>query len=167
MEQKVINNIYQNGFYLLAGAILGGTIMYFSKPTPIIQAQPVEIHVVKDSVKVNKTKTIEAYSKLTESNLKKEIRKNKIPHGDIVLAQAKLETGNFQSSVCKSHNNLFGLRKGKRYRRYNHWNDCVKDYSRLISSRYKGGNYYTFLDAIGYAEDPEYTKKLRNLMACS
>ena len=38
---------------------------------------------------------------------------------------------------------------------------CVADYKRLISSRYKGGDYYAFLRRIGYAEERQYISKLK------
>lgn len=43
---------------------------------------------------------------LNEVNLKAELLKHNIPHADIVLAQAKLETGNFKSKLVRTHNNL-------------------------------------------------------------
>lgn len=155
-----INSIYQNGFYLLLGTILGGLIIWFS--TPETQPQPIQIHVVKDTVKVEKPKV--AKLTLNEKNLKAEIAKHNIPHPEIVLAQAKLETGHFKSSVCKKHNNLFGLRKGNKYRHYDHWTESVVAYKKLISSRYNGGCYYAFLNRIGYAGDPKYTNRIKELV---
>lgn len=93
-----------------------------------------------------------------------ELKRNKIKHPDIVLAQAKLETGRYTSNVCKTHNNLFGLKRGNRYRSYRHWTESVRAYKKLIQSRYKGGNYYAFLERIGYASYPNYTLKLRDLV---
>lgn len=82
-----------------------------------------------------------------------------------VLAQAVLETGHFQSRVCKQYNNLFGLydsRKGD-YFRFDRWEDSVAGYKRMIQYRYKGGNYLYFLKRIGYAEDPRYISKVAKL----
>ena len=31
----------------------------------------------------------------------------------------------------------------------------------MIEYKYKGGDYYEFLDRIGYAEDKEYIKKVK------
>ena len=89
--------------------------------------------------------------------------KHDIPHPEIVLAQAKLETGNYKSKLCKKHNNLFGLRKGNSYRKYSNYEECVKDYKRLISKRLRPSeNYYAFLVRIKYAEDEQYIKKLKS-----
>ena len=98
-----------------------------------------------------------------QQNNKIEIKMH-IIKDSVVLAQAKLETGNFTSKVCKSKSNLFGLRKGKHYRSYNHWTESVKDYKRLVQSKYKGGDYFAFLNLIGYAEDPNYLIKLKNII---
>lgn len=98
----------------------------------------------------------------TAERVAKELIKQGIPHSRIVLAQARLETGNFTSRRCREDHNLFGIKHGKRYARYARWQDSVADYKRLISSRYKGGDYYAFLKRIKYASDEKYINKLRN-----
>ena len=91
-----------------------------------------------------------------------------IPHAEIVLAQARLETGNFKSDRCKVDKNLFGMKKGKRYAKYRHWRESVADYKERISSRYKRGeNYYAFLRRIHYAEDRLYFRKLDKIIRTS
>lgn len=163
--------IYQNGFYLLLGLIFGALITLISMPksTPKPSENTIRIEMVKDSVKVtSKDKNVKiAQMKpkaLNETNLKEELAKNKIPHANIVLAQAKLESGNFKSDLVRTHQNIFGLKKGNRYRRYSHWTECVKDYKKCISNRYDGGNYYAFLNRIGYASHPNYTGLLKDMV---
>lgn len=90
-----------------------------------------------------------------------EIRRQGLPHPDIVLAQARLETGNFTSARCKRDHNLFGIKHRGKYARYSRWQESVADYKRCISARYAGGDYYAFLRRIGYASDPNYERKLR------
>lgn len=92
-----------------------------------------------------------------------EIIRQGIPHAEIVLAQARLETGNFKSRVCREKRNIFGIRAGKKYKSYRNWRECVSDYKKRISSRYKGGDYYAFLRRIGYAEDRRYVEKLKRM----
>lgn len=80
-----------------------------------------------------------------------------VKHKDIVYAQAILETGHFNSDICKKYNNLFGLYNSykKDYYRFKHWTESVEAYLKYIQYRYKPpNNYYKFLDSIGYAEDP-------------
>lgn len=167
--------IYQNGFYLMIGLILGALITLISLPksTPKPSENTIRIEMVKDSakvtskdknVKVAQVKPIAKPKVLNETNLKEELAKNNIPHANIVLAQAKLESGNFKSDLVRTHQNIFGLKKGNRYRRYSHWTECVKDYKKCISDRYDGGNYYVFLNRIGYASHPNYTGLLKDMV---
>lgn len=163
--------IYQNGFYLLLGLIFGtlATLIALPEDTPKPLENTIRIEMVKDSVKVtSKDKNVKiAQIKpkvLNETNLKKELAKNNIPHANIVLAQAKLESGNFKSDLVRTHQNIFGLKKGNQYRRYSHWTECVKDYKKCISNRYDGGNYYAFLNRIGYASHPNYTELLKDMV---
>ena len=114
--------IYQNGFYLMIGLILGTLITIISVPksSPEPSENTIRIEMVKDSTKVtSKDKNVKiadvkptAKPKvLNETNLKAELVKNNIPHANIVLAQAKLETGNFKSDLVRTHQNIFGLKK--------------------------------------------------------
>lgn len=102
-----------------------------------------------------------ATSAQTISEVREEIKRQGLPCGEIVLAQARLETGNFTSRVSREKHNLFGIRQGRRYKSYRRWQDSVADYKRLISSRYHGGDYYLFLSRIRYAEDSRYIAKLK------
>ena len=97
----------------------------------------------------------------TIDQVRQELARQGVPHANIVLAQARLETGNFTSQRCKRDHNLFGIKHNGRYARYARWQDSVSDYKKRISSRYMGGDYYAFLRRIGYASDPHYTAKLR------
>ena len=100
---------------------------------------------------------------LNEKNVLIQIKKHEIPHPHIVLAQSKLESGNYKSKLTKTHNNIFGIKRGNKYKKYKNYIECIADYKRLISSRYKGGDYYEFLDKIKYAEK-SYTKILKKLV---
>ena len=97
----------------------------------------------------------------TVEQVEKELIRQKVPHHKIVLAQARHETGNFKSNLCKKNHNLFGIKHNGKYAKYKRWQDSVTDYKEKISSRYKGGNYYTFLRKIGYAKDEQYIHKLK------
>lgn len=159
-------------YHLIYCFIIGLLIGYIARPQPKQKNDKIEIkmNVIKDSVVLDtiKIKTLTHTSNktlpLNEKNLKKVLKANNIKHPNIVLAQAKLETGNFTSKVCKSKSNLFGLRKGNQYRRYWHWTESVKAYKKLIQSRYTGGDYLAFLNRIGYAKDPTYIDKLQTIL---
>lgn len=97
----------------------------------------------------------------SEANLILALYELEIEEPEIVLNQAKLETGNFKSYLFKKSNNLFGFRNFNGYKVYKNWKCSVIAYKQWQSKKYKGGNYYTFLKNIGYAEDSLYIKKLK------
>lgn len=101
-----------------------------------------------------------AVSQTTEQ-VRKELHRQQVPQAHIVLAQARLETGNFTSNRCKRDKNLFGIKHNGKYAKYSTWQDSIKDYKQRISARYKGGDYYQFLTRIGYAADRQYVTKLK------
>ena len=177
MIRRNDTNYWKSGFILLLGLVIGISIGRVTvSPKPIKENNKIELIISKDStltkdstfkVKVKKSTikdTKVSLLPLTEKNLKKELIRQGVSHPNIVLAQAKLESNLGKSEVAKRTNNLFGLRNGKRYRRFSHWTECVTAYKNLIQSKYEGGNYYAFLDKIGYAEDPSYTNKLRDMI---
>ena len=99
----------------------------------------------------------------TDQQVLRELRKHNVKHPEIVLAQAKLETGNFTSELCKKHGNLFGLKGKKGYAKFGHWRESVKAYKEWVQYKYKGGDYYVFLRTIGYASDPNYITKVKKI----
>lgn len=103
---------------------------------------------------------------LTDDSLLEELQARNIAHPKIVLAQAKLETGNYTSKVYLTHNNLFGLRKADgSYYKFNHWKESVQAYKDYVQYKYQPpSNYYKFLEDIGYAEDKSYTDKLKRIV---
>lgn len=102
-------------------------------------------------------------TELTVENLKREFIAQGIDYPEIVLAQAILETGMFESYSCQVRNNLFGLRKRDgTYMEFPHWTYSVGAYKKYIQ-KYKNipKDYYRFLDNLGYAEDTNYVEKLK------
>lgn len=86
-----------------------------------------------------------------------------IKYPKIVTAQAILESGNFKSEIFKKYNNPFGLynSKAKDYYKFNHWTEAIIAYQTMIEYKYEGGDYYSFLDSIGYATDQDYIRKVK------
>lgn len=101
-------------------------------------------------------------SVLCKHTVKHELEVLGVKHSDIVTAQSLLETGEYRSQLVRTHNNLFGFRTKKGYLKFDSWQESCAYYKRWQTKRYKGEqDYYAFLTKIGYAEDPEYTSKLK------
>lgn len=150
-------------YWILVGIVIGLLVSLFTTKTIVVYK---EINKPNQPIISADTDTVKPYSSLMDSSVYREIVSQKIYHPDIVLAQAKLETGNYKSKACNVYNNLFGLRKPNgSYYKFNSWQESVKAYKNWIQNKYTPPNdYYNFLDSIGYAEDISYTNKLRNMI---
>jgi len=157
------DNNYKWLFALVVGVLIGIFIGKYITSAPSKDTK-VMVTIKRDSVITKKDTMYVKTKPLNDHTLLAELKKNNIQHPNIVLAQAKLETGHYQSAVCKSKHNLFGLKCGKSYRNYRHWSESVKAYKKLIQTRYNGGSYFAFLDRIGYSENPNYVNELKNLI---
>lgn len=102
---------------------------------------------------------------LNIGNLAKVLEQYHVKYPRIVIAQALLETGYFTSRVCWECKNLFGLRRPSdgSYYEFERWEDSVKAYRDYVQYKYKGGDYFQFLNRIGYAEDKYYVLKVRQI----
>jgi len=100
----------------------------------------------------------------------------KFPH--IVLAQAKLESGNYSSKIFKENHNLFGMKearvrihtsKGTQFNHayYSHWKESVYDYAfyqcRYLSTLHTEKEYYSYLSK-SYAEANNYVEILKSMV---
>lgn len=106
------------------------------------------------------------FSKSPQEGLMEALEYYGVKHPQIVYAQAVLETGHFKSDLCLNGNNLFGLYNSKKHRYYtfDHWAESVVAYIKFVQYKYKPpDDYYEFLSRIGYAEDKDYIRKLRNI----
>ena len=89
-----------------------------------------------------------------------------VKYPKIVLAQAKLESGNYTSYHCRKRNNFLGLYNSKRgeYFKFNHWTDCIQGYKDMIEYKLKDGeDYCNFLVRIRYASSPDYINKVKQI----
>lgn len=83
-----------------------------------------------------------------------------------VLAQAKLESGNYTSKHCRTKNNFLGLynSRKKEYFSFSHWTACIQGYKDMIEYKMKDGeDYYEFLTRIKYASNPTYIYKVKQI----
>lgn len=106
------------------------------------------------------TVRIEVFS---EANLIRYMDILEIEYPNIVLAQAKLESGNFTSNRFKQYNALFGFQTSNtNIIKYKSWKESVINYKNWQMRRLKDGeNYYDFLVRVKYSEDSNYINKLK------
>ena len=106
---------------------------------------------------------------LTKDNFLRVCSYYNIQFDSIVYRQAVLESSNFTSSLCRTHNNFLGLynSKEKDFYKFDHWSTCIKAYRDFVQYKYSpekyGGDYYDFLKKLPYAEDSLYIQKLKGL----
>jgi len=117
---------------------------------------------------------------LNIENLKLLVDSIPLKHKDIIVAQAILETGWFNSENCIKNNNLFGMRKSyirpstsdttiDGYAHYSSWKSSVMDYYFLqqslspntINSRY---NYFRYLDKVYSQSGRKYSIAVMNII---
>lgn len=142
---------------LIIGWIVGGLIVLS------LYHQPKE-DVIEGTIKLEQPEFF-LNANPSISSLKQACEYYKLKHIDIVIAQAILETGYFRSNICKTKNNLFGLYNSSKneYFSFNHWSESVEAYKKMIQYKYKEGDYYHWLDSIGYATDSLYVYKLKQI----
>lgn len=163
------SKFYFGGFYFLLGMMVSAivaSIFFWSCINSELKTlkKSDSASVIADTI----TKEVDSVKvSLNDKSLLQEIQAKGIAHPKIVLAQAKLETGNYTSQVCLTHNNLFGLRKPDgSYYKFKHWRESVRAYKEFIQYKYRPpNNYYQFLADIGYAEDKAYIKKVKEIVS--
>ena len=156
MKQKVFNVLIS----LVVGALVAIQVHSCSKGD-----KPPEIKVVLHID--NKDIQPDFFNKLPQEGLMEALEYYEVKHPQIVYAQAVLETGHFKSDLCLNDNNLFGLYDSEkhRYHTFDHWTESVVAYLDYVQHRYKPPNdYYKFLLDIGYAKDPNYINKVKEIV---
>lgn len=133
---------------------------------PSIKECPIIIEVECDSIMSD---IPSFYDKSPKEGLMEALEYYDVKHKEVVYAQAILETGHFKSNICNNYNNLFGLynSRTKDYYKFDSWIESIKGYKDMIQYKYDENNfnsYYDFLDNLGYAEDKEYTNKLKRIV---
>lgn len=123
------------------------------------------ITIESDTVKISylyKESITRTETPLTMENVIVELMRNNIQHIDVVVRQIMWETGHLKSRRAVQDHNLFGfqIKKGLKFKT---WEDSVKYYKQWQDRKYKGGEYYSFLQKVGYATDIDYVKKLQSL----
>ena len=147
-KDDLIQRSFEVLFLIIAASALYGMFsLKYNLPVPFKEES------IEKPIIINDT--------FSEVLLKEALEEAEIQHPDIVFAQARLETGNFKSDYFKERNNLFGFRARNGYMHFRSWRESVLFYANWQKKYYKSGDYYAFLENIGYAEDSTYIKKVK------
>lgn len=96
------------------------------------------------------------------SDVKAEIIRLGIEHPDIVYHQSLLETGRYKCTKCSlDNNNLFGFYYKGKYLWFDTWQESVAYYKWWQDKLYRGGDYFEFLDRVGFATSAGYIHELK------
>lgn len=123
-------------------------------------------------------KVYELPNTFSEEKLIELIAKMNFKFPEVVLAQARLESGYYNSELFLNNSNLFGMRvagsritlnQGKKqgYANYTDWKESVIDYSLWYATyAYEYNTQEEFLDLLNrtYAEDGSYKVKLLSIV---
>lgn len=121
---------------------------------------------------------IREYNGFSEAKLIEKIDQLNFRYPHIILAQAKLESGNFKSTIFLENNNMFGMKEAKlranlakgtnrAHAYYDSWMESLYDYALFYNTYLHDirteGEYYSYLDQY-YAEDPTYVQRLKSIV---
>ena len=122
---------------------------------------------------------IREYNEFSENKLIDKITELNFRYPHIILAQAKLESGHFKSTIFLENNNMFGMKEAKLranlakgtnrgHAYYETWQESVIDYALYYSSYLRSinteGEYFEYLRQ-NYAEDPTYVQRLKQIIS--
>jgi len=114
----------------------------------------------------------------SELNVYKQLVKIGVAYPDVVLAQAKIETGNFTSKIFKENNNMFGMKlperrqttavgESRNHAKYTNWIQSIRDYKlwqdQMIHKAPTKHAYLAYLKR-NYAQDKNYIKKIKQII---
>ena len=132
-------------------------------------SQETKTIIINESLKEKAFSQAKLKSYILELNIR-------FPH--IIYAQAKLESGNFNSKIFKTNNNLFGMKVAKKrpttnkgeengHAYYETWQESVVDYAfyqaQYLNDIRSESEYFVYLKA-NYAEDINYVDKLQRII---
>jgi hypothetical protein len=102
---------------------------------------------------------------LTDSAITHELTKLGCVLPNVAVAQFKIETGHYQSDICRENKNIAGIRnsaselaigKNRGHNVYRTYRDCLRDYVRIQNK------YLSKIDG-KYAEAKDYTTKIKQV----
>lgn len=149
--------LYKTSFLFNLGLVV---VFIYGSFTPIVITETVTQY---DTVTVYKNHDI----KLTDTEITSELIKLKCVLPNVALAQMKIESSHFKSSICYENKNIAGIRtstsefvkrdkngkiiKNRGHNVYATYKDCLKDYVR-IQNRYLKNINGKYAEAPGYVD---------------
>ena len=134
--------------------------------------------IVLSKTNQNNYEIITQVISFSELNVYKQLVKIGVAYPDVVLAQAKIETGNFTSKIFRENNNMFGMKlperrqttavgENRNHAKYTDWIQSIKDYKlwqdKMIHRAPTKRAYLAYLKR-NYAEDKNYIKKIKQII---
>lgn len=171
LELKPINVVGKIVITTIIATVMIGSILFYS-------GYKTGKNVLTGLSEEEKLIIIQEYNKFSEDKLIEKLKELNVKFPHIVLAQSKLETGNFTSKVFKENNNLFGMREAKQrittargtennHAYYHTWYESVLDYSfyqcKYLSNLNTEEHYFQYLSQ-SYAENPKYVSILKDMI---
>jgi flagellum-specific peptidoglycan hydrolase FlgJ len=134
--------------------------------------------ILNNHSNIKEYKNLKIQNDVNEKILFEYITSLNINYPYIVLAQAKLESNNFNSNIFKENNNLFGMKYARqrattslgvknKHAFYSDWKQSVLDYAlfynKYLSKVKSEEEYLKYLSKV-YSEDKDYLKKLKSII---
>lgn len=152
------------------GAVVGALLIFGFTSNPANKAQNLS--------QEDKLIVVREYNEFSETKLIDKIKELNFKYPHIILAQAKLESGHFKSTIFLENNNMFGMKEAKLranlakgtnrgHAYYETWQESVIDYALYYSSYLRSinteGEYFEYLRQ-NYAEDVTYVQRLKEII---
>ena len=134
--------------------------------------------IVLSKTNQNNYEIITQVVSFSEQNVYRQLIKLGIAYPDVVLAQAKIETGNFTSKIFRENNNMFGMKlpyrrqttavgESRNHAKYTSWIQSIRDYKlwqdRMIHKAPTKSAYLAYLKR-NYAQDKNYINKIKKII---
>lgn len=165
--------------YIVTGSLLTMSIIYFTLTGMVSAARDAGIKEGLQTPAETELVILESEEdQFSQEALVEELKRLNVRFPHIVLAQAILETGYYDSRVFKENNNLFGMKQARArattakgtqlgHAYYDHWKESVTDYA-LYQAAYLNKlrtetRYLNYLDR-NYAEAKNYDQALQQII---
>ncbi len=172
--------VYRNVTKNMIGAMLVCSLLFTSIVLSFVFVSLNRVRFISQETKAIILNEATKANEFTPERLREYILELNIKWARIVYAQARLESGNYQSNIFKTNHNLFGMRvatkrpstnKGEElgFAYYDNWKESVQDYA-MFSAAYLNNiktedEYYEYLRQNYDSQDKGYVDRLKAIVA--